>query len=267
MRSRIMKMKAPRSCPPALLLACGTVLLAPVAQAGTGLNVTETWGWHHGNTAVTEFRSAAAPSSALHLGFGSPRTADMRVASVGLRGGFGSLSIEQQWLPPLELTAATALQMPLFERIRHNGGASGHTLSWSSPRHAGWSIGASYAQGLQQWQYGPSTDNRMFGAVSYSSGGLTLSGASDGAHDWNLLGSYTEGRNTWRLALTRFDGDDDPVLQFGLDHRYSRALTFFAAFQHDDDGPEPTRLRQRSFGIDAGLRSGRGIMTGLRYDF
>lgn len=107
----------------------------------------------------------------------------------------------------------------------------------------------------------------MFGAVSYRWGGLTLSGASNGSRDWNLLGSYTEGRNTWRLMLTRFEDERDAILQFGLDHRYSRALTFFAAFQHDDDGVELPTLRRNPAGIDSGIRSGRGIMTGLRYDF
>lgn len=266
MRSRIMKIMAPQDCRSALALVCSLALVAP-AQAGTGLNVAESWGARHGITTVTDVRSAPAPWAAMPLtyGLGTGRVDTMRIARLGLRGGFGTLAVEQQWLARAELTA-TAFQAPEYDRLRYADSNTGHTLSWTSPRLAGWSVGASYAQGLQQWQYGPSTGNRMFGAVSYSRGGLTLSGASNGASDWNLLGSYTEGRNTWRLALTRFDGDDEPVLRFGLDHRYSRSLTFFAAFQHEDDDAEPA-LRQRSFGMDSGIRSGRGIMTGLRYDF
>ena len=189
----------------------------------------------------------------------------LRITRTGLRGSFGTLAIEQQWLASTLAPSAARFDPPHSLRLQHP--TTSHTLSWTSPSRAGWSLGASYTRGLQPWQYGVATSNRLFGAVSYSRGGLTLSGASNGAQDWNLLGSYTEGRNTWRLTLSRFDGDDDPALQFGLDHRYSRALTFFAAFHHDDDGAEPAGLRPRSIGLDSGIRSGRGIMTGLRYDF
>lgn len=190
---------------------------------------------------------------------------DLQVTRIGLRGSFGTLAVEQQWLSRTDIPATAAFHAPLKHRLEHAMPA--HTLSWTSPSHAGWSVGAAYAHGSRHWLYDTPGEGRIYGAVSYRQGSLSLSGASNGARDWNLLGSYTEGRNTWRLMLARFEGEGEPMLQFGLDHRYSRALTFFAAVHHDDDGAALTDLRRRHSGTDSGIRSGRGIMTGLRYDF
>lgn len=194
---------------------------------------------------------------------------ELRVTRTGLRGRLGTLALEQQWVtrPPLPAYS------PAFEHaLRATPGSQpvdplGRTVSWTSPRFGAWNVAAAYSEGPRNWLSAAPSERNMVGALSYHRGGLTLSGASDGAGEWNLLGHYTEGRNTWRLMLARLDGDDDPILHFGLDHRYSRALTFFAEFHREDEGAYGISLRRGYSGFNPAIRGGRGIMTGLRYDF
>lgn len=192
----------------------------------------------------------------------------LNVTRTGLRGRFGTLALEQQWAP----RQSPASHSPAFGHLGYGADTQpidhlGRTISWSSPRFGAWNVAAAYSDTPYNGWSSATPDRRMIGALSYSQGGLTLSGASGGARDWNLLGRYTEGRNTWRLMLARVEGDDDPILHFGLDHRYSRALTFFAEFHQEDEGAYITSLRRGYSGFNPAVRGGRGIMTGLRYDF
>jgi hypothetical protein len=193
---------------------------------------------------------------------------DLRVTRTGLRGNFGTLALEQQWGPREPMAAhSPAFHRTLYARGPQPVDRLGRSVSWTSPRFGGWNLAAAYSDTPRGWLAPEPSERRMVGAVSYSQGGLTLSGASGGASDWNLLGRYTEGRNTWRLMLARVEGDNDPILHFGLDHRYSRALTFFAEFHQEDEGVYITSLRRGYSGVNPAIRGGRGIMTGLRYDF
>jgi hypothetical protein len=194
---------------------------------------------------------------------------DMRVTRTGLRGRLGTLALEQQWVVRPLLHAHSPAFDPALRGVpgSHPVDELGRTMSWTSPRLGAWDVAAAYSEGPRNWLSAVPSERSIVGTLSYHRGGLTLSGASDGAREWNLFGRYAEGRNTWRLMLARAEGDDDPVLHFGFDHRYSRALTFFAEFHREDEGAYVTSLRRSHPGFNPVIRGGRGIMTGLRYDF
>lgn len=192
---------------------------------------------------------------------------DARQTGIGLRGRFGSLGIEPLWQPRHDARHLAADPLLRHRMSLYPNGPAGTAVDWSRPMSPQWSVGAAYVDlPTDPWHTGQRPDARLVGTVGYRNGGLSLLGASSGAGDWNLLGRYTEGRNTWRLMLGRGRGSGEASLNFGLDHRYSRALTLFAEFHHDD-AEDAIPFRYDRLGIQPGPRNGRGILTGLRYDF
>lgn len=255
----------------AVLLLAGTAHGGPAGLIGDSLHLTPAdLAQRYSLSAPSRSQPFVDADRSVTRGFLTPYALEMRTARVGLRGSLGSFAIEQRWLGApgthqLALDPLTRHQLALASRhgLAHSAG-----MSWASPSLRGWSVGASYLRGGPPgWLLPAREDGRFYGTVSFTSGALAVSGSSAGNGDWNLLGRYTEGRNTWRLMLGRSEGYGEPVLNFGLDHRYSRALTFFAELHAEDEGAYVLPARRGYAGFNPEVRSGRGIMTGLRYDF
>ncbi len=128
------------------------------------------------------------------------------------------------------------------------------------------------ADGYRDRLYGLTTTwqrEAWYLAFKYERTDTNVPGAfyGDDQQAYNLLGAYTRGRNTWKLMVARVEGYGEDTVHFGVDHRYSDALTFFAEFYSESETAAITDRRRGLDRYDATVSGGRALSLGLRYDF
>lgn len=118
---------------------------------------------------------------------------DIRIAKIGLRGGFGDLSVGQMWMPYYN---AIAYPVDMFSSY-YSGFATyttfrkGDTLAYYSPSFGGLSGSFGYSLDNGAMDRNGDQDDRLQATLSYDFGDLTLSGGLDdlgGVNDLRIWG-------------------------------------------------------------------------------
>lgn len=231
---------------------------------------------------------------------------DIRIAQLGLRGNFGSLSYGQMWLPyynaiayPVDMFSSYYSGFATYTVFRRD-----RTLSYYSPPFAGFSLAigwsedngaekddrrqvtGSYSHGnttlaLGMDDLGGSQDARIHGASLMHSVGPLYIGAkyerhdsrassgygADGDRAINLYAGYSLGKNTYKLMLANVEGYGEDIVHLGLDHQYNDRLKLFAEYYHEEDTAAVTEERGGLRETAWNASGGRVFAMGLRYDF
>lgn len=163
---------------------------------------------------------------------------DIRVAKLGVKGGFGDLAVGQMWMPyynaiayPVDMFSSYYSGFATFTSFR-----LGDTVTYYTPTFAGFSGGAAYSVENGAAESNGDPDDRVQATVSYNTGGLTLSGGMDqlgGANDARIWG----GSMMWQLNDALFIGakyeqhDSDLSSGYGADG--DRAINLYGAYTID----------------------------------
>ena len=91
--------------------------------------------------------------------------------------------------------------------------------------------------------------------------------SSDGNRAVNLFGSYVAGKTTFKLMLAQVENYGGNIVHLGLDHALSDKHTLFAEVYREADTAALVARRGGLADADPGMRGGRAIVAGLRYDF
>ena len=231
---------------------------------------------------------------------------DIRIAKVGLRGDFGSLSYGQMWMPyynaiayPVDMFSTYYSGFATYTVFRRD-----RTLSYYSPSFAGFSLAAGWSE-----DNGDNGDNRLQMTGSYALGDTTVSlgmddlggphdariyGASlmhtmdslyigakyevhdsrissgygaDGDRAINLYAGYTLGKNTFKAMLANVEGYGEGIVHLGIDHQYNDQLKLFVEYYDEEDTAAITEERGGLAETAWNASGGQAFAIGMRYDF
>ena len=231
---------------------------------------------------------------------------DIRIAQVGLRGGFGSLGYGQMWMPyynaiayPVDMFSTYYSGFATYTVFRRD-----RTLAYQSPSFAGFSLAfgwsedngangddrlqltGSYSRGnttlaIGLDDLGGSADARILGASLMHSPGALYIGAKYEVHDSrlssgygadgdravNVYVGYTLGRNTIKMMLANVEGYGEDILHLGLDHQYNGNMKLFVEYYAEQETAALTTKRGGLAETAWDARGGQVFAVGLRYDF
>lgn len=131
---------------------------------------------------------------------------DIRVAKVGIKGNFGSLSVGQMWMPyynaiayPVDMFSTYYSGFATFTSFRKSD-----TLSYYSPAYSGFSLGAGYSLENGATSSDGSSDDRLQATLSYQLDKTTFAlGLDDlgGASNQQILGASVAAQLTDSLYI------------------------------------------------------------------
>jgi predicted porin len=91
--------------------------------------------------------------------------------------------------------------------------------------------------------------------------------STDGNRAINLYGHYALGKSTIKLMLAKVDNYGDEIIHLGIDYALSRDARLFAELYQEAETAALTTRRGGLADVDGGVRGGRALAVGLRYDF
>jgi hypothetical protein len=91
--------------------------------------------------------------------------------------------------------------------------------------------------------------------------------STDGNRAINLYGHYALGKSTIKLMLAKVDNYGDEIIHLGIDYALSRDARLFAELYREAETAALTTRRGGLADVDGGVRGGRALAVGLRYDF
>ncbi|MEN3275233.1 MAG: hypothetical protein V7631_1023 [Massilia sp.] len=170
---------------------------------------------------------------------GRPHGQQLRIASLGLQGRFGSLAYGQQWMPYYSAIAAPVDRFSSY----YTGFATytvfrvADTLAYSTPEYKGFSLAAAYAgSGGNKRSTSRIDDRRRQVAATYAFGNTRLAAAIDDrgnpghGHD-RLLGlsaSHQAGNLYLALKYERFDTGN--LRPGSFSRNGNQAVNFFGSY-------------------------------------
>lgn len=231
---------------------------------------------------------------------------DIRVARIGLRGGFGTVAYGQMWMPYYN---AIAYPVDMFSSY-YSGFATytvfrrGDTIAYYSPGFSGFSFAVGWSDGngadgddrLQltgSYSFGDTTvsagmddlggdlDSQIYGLSLMQTMGNLYIGAkyevhnsrissgygADGDRAVNLYGGYTLGKNTFKLMLANVENYGEDIVHLGLDHQFNHRLKLFAEYYYEQDTAAITEKRGGLAETAWAAGGGQVFAAGVRFDF
>jgi predicted porin len=161
------------------------------AYSRLGFNAT-----HKLNDSLTAYGKLELPLDLPNKAVQDPwdQDEDVRIGKVGIKGGFGDLSVGQMWMPYYN---AIAYPVDMFSSY-YSGFATyttfrkGDTIAYYSPSFGGLSGSVGYSLDNGAAESNGHTDDRLQATLSYTFGDLTVSGGIDdlgGQYDSSILGT------------------------------------------------------------------------------
>lgn len=161
--------------------------------------------------------------------------ADIRIAKLGLKGGFGDIAIGQMWLPYYN---AIAYPVDMFSSY-YSGFATysvfrrGNTVAYYTPKFKGvsGSMGYSYDKGATETN--GDQDNRLQATVSYDLNDLKLAAALDdlgGKNHWKIWGASLSWQATNSLYIGAKYEVHDSDIESGYGASGDSAINFYAGY-------------------------------------
>jgi len=163
---------------------------------------------HQFNDAVTGYAQFELPIDVPNKAIQDPfnQGEDIRIAKIGVKGGLGDLAVGQMWMPyynaiayPVDMFSSYYSGFATFTSFR-----LGDTVTYYTPSWNGFSAAAAYSDENGSADSSGNPDDRLQGTLSYSTGGLTVSGGIDdfgGVNDTQLLGASVMWQATDALFL------------------------------------------------------------------
>ncbi|WP_018231254.1 porin [Thioalkalivibrio thiocyanodenitrificans] len=231
---------------------------------------------------------------------------DIRVAQIGLRGDFGSVSYGQMWMPyynaiayPVDMFSSYYSGFATYTAFRR-----GDTVAYYSPGFRGFYFGAGWSdsngadgddriQVTGSYTYGRTTvsvgmddlggefNSRIYGISMLRTMGNLYIGAKYEVHDSritsgygadgdravNLYGGYTAGKNTFKLMLANVENYGENIVHLGVDHQLLPRMKLFAEYYYEEDTAALTEKRGGLAETAWTAGGGQVLAAGARFDF
>ncbi|WP_006787889.1 porin [Thiorhodospira sibirica] len=257
---------------------------------------------------ITAFGQLELPLDLANLAVQDPwdQEQDVRVAHIGLRGGFGTLAYGQMWMPyynaiayPVDMFSSYYSGFATYTTFRQ-----GDSISYYSPDMGGFNVALGWSErngqdGDDRWQVTASyrvadtvvavglddlqgeTDSRIYGASLAQTWGDLYLGAkyewhdstiaqgygADGDRAMNLYAGYTLGNTTVKLMLANVENYGEDIVHLGLDHQLTPALLLFAEYYYEEHTAALTEKRGGAKETAWAAEGGEVFAAGVRYDF
>jgi predicted porin len=160
---------------------------------------------------------------------------DIRIGKVGIKGGFGDLSIGQMWMPyynaivvPFDSFSSYYSGFTTYSAFRKSD-----TIAYYSPNFGGLSGGLGYSLDNGAAKSNGEADDRLQATLSYNFGQVTLAGGLDslgGVNDSTILGTTVAWQATDALYIAAKYEVHDSDIESGYGADGDRAMNLYAAY-------------------------------------